>query len=51
VGWCDCAWDVQKAPGYAVCTTCGKTLRDPGFDDLTREAHKCNARKRIKIVK
>ena len=42
--------DIQKVPGYAVCTSCGKVLCNPGFDDLTHQGKKCNARKRIKLV-
>lgn len=50
MAWCDCIWDTKKISGRAVCKTCGKSLADPGFDDLTRQGHKCNARKRFKIV-
>lgn len=49
--WCDCEWDIMKVPGCAICTTCGKVLRNPDFDDLTKQGRKCNARKRLKLVK
>ena len=56
MGWCDCEWSTDEPDGVLRCLVCGHVLQphewdeaDP-FGSLTRIAHRCYRRRRIKLV-